>query len=405
MDSLQKTCLTCLGKSTEAKNLNQILLDDLKILEILRKIVPTLWENPEISMPEWICAQCLDKLIISYTFQKQSLESLQNLYKLCSENYAKNESQEYVYKQEVKIECKEDVSDAGDTEGTLAENKDYLEIQIDNGEHSLNELNETKEKVSENQLILTQSENITEPKNDSIPPMASNQCRLCKKLFKNPQGLALHETKAHFKNFPYNCDKCDRGFDSEEFYIKHQNRHLGIKTYKCPQCGKAFDANSTLNQHLISHSKATPHLCTICGKSFNRSGTLKQHTLRHGDERPFQCSVCPKSFKCLSDQIKHMSKHKEEKRYECDICDARFATHTSLSHHKLVHTGEKPFKCDQCDKCFNSVANMRRHQRLHTGEKPYKCQYCEKAFCQNSDMKKHTRRVHKNEKSEPGEEI
>ncbi|XP_065365692.1 zinc finger protein 208-like [Calliphora vicina] len=418
-----KTCLTCLCKSTEAQTLNHILLDNLKILEILYKIVPILSESQEITLPEWICTQCLDKLVVAYTFQKQCLDSVQSLYDLWTKNPTQKESDEHdVYKQEVELEDKEDLSDDEYKIKSLNENKDFAEIQFeeitmqslpetkedleipfyqsDDEEDSLNDELESKENGSESPLTLqqtTQSENIDELKNDLLQSNESVPCKVCKKIYKNPQGLALHETKAHYKDCPYKCDKCDKGFVTEEFYIKHRNRHLGIKAFKCPHCDKAFDVNSTLNQHLISHSKETPHLCTICGKRFNRSGNLQQHMLRHGDEKPFQCSACPKSFKCLTDHISHMRIHDKHKRYECNICGVRLASHTSMKHHKLVHTGEKPFKCDDCDKCFNSITNMRRHHRLHTGEKPYKCEYCEKDFCQSNDLKKHKRHMHKNE--------
>ncbi|XP_037816626.1 zinc finger protein 62 homolog [Lucilia sericata] len=347
MDCITKTCLTCLGTTNEASNLQDTLQDNLKILEIIYKIVPVLLENQELTLPEWICATCLDKLVISYNFQKQCLDAIQNLYKLeeNTEDVAKKENFEDIYKQELLQEDNEDSMESFHDNkiqfeefalDSKPENEEDLEMPFypndDKQEDSSQDYLEDNESgESENKLIT-----------DSLPPYetASLQCKKCKQIFKTHQGLTSHKTRVHIRKYLYNCKKCYRGFDSQEQYTKHCNRHLGIKAFKCPKCDKVFDANSTLNQHLISHSQETPYLCTICGKSFNRSGSLKQHILRHGNVKPFKCSICSKSFKCLPDQLKHMYIHKK-KRNQCNLCGVRLASLTAMATHKLLHTGAK----------------------------------------------------------------
>lgn len=82
-----------------------------------------------------------------------------------------------------------------------------------------------------------QSETSNGQKNKAVTSIESNQCDICKHVFKNSQGLAVHRS-LHFKKYLYQCDKCEKGFNEEDFYIKHRNRHLGIKAFKCNQCDK-----------------------------------------------------------------------------------------------------------------------------------------------------------------------
>ncbi|XP_046801882.1 zinc finger protein 836-like [Lucilia cuprina] len=347
MDCISKTCLTCLGTITEARHIHDTLQDNHKILEIIYKIVPILLENQELTLPEWICEKCLDKLVISYNFQKQCLDAIQNLYKLeaNTDEVAKNEYFDEVYKEELLQDDNEDSRESFHdnkiqfeelTLDSKLENEEDLEMTFYANDDELEDYSqdklEDKESGSENKSLA----------DTTLPPYetATLQCKICKQIFKTYRGLTSHKTRVHIRKYLYNCKKCYKGFDSEEQYIKHCNRHLGIKAFKCPKCDKVFDANSTLNQHLISHSQETPYLCTICGKSFNRSGSLKQHILRHGHEKPFKCYICSKSFKCLPDQIKHMYIHKK-KRYQCNLCGVRLASLTAITSHKLLHTGRK----------------------------------------------------------------
>lgn len=81
-------------------------------------------------------------------------------------------------------------------------------------------------------------ENRLKSQSDKKSAAASTQCKICMKHFKQAQGLASHMSKTHLKKHLYQCQKCDKEYDVEEAFIRHCNRHLGIKPFPCSQCEK-----------------------------------------------------------------------------------------------------------------------------------------------------------------------
>lgn len=67
-----------------------------------------------------------------------------------------------------------------------------------------------------------------------------HKCIPCNKTFKEAHGLNVHMSRKHFSNFKYSCETCGRGYNNEDFYKKHCNRHLGVKMHKCQHCGKGI---------------------------------------------------------------------------------------------------------------------------------------------------------------------
>lgn len=96
MDPLHDLCLTCLSKPNLPRKLDDIIMENFKIMEILQKLIPNFMENQEIPLPNCICHECLGKLMTSYTFQKQCLDSIENLHKMWKTTF-----QEQIVKQEI----------------------------------------------------------------------------------------------------------------------------------------------------------------------------------------------------------------------------------------------------------------------------------------------------------------
>lgn len=102
MDS--EICLTCLDKPKKSHKLNEILLENLKILELLYQLVPLLLEQPEFLLPDRICAICVEKLLISYKFKQQCLDSAKSWHKLWSKSRSTKESSHKMAQPKLKIE-------------------------------------------------------------------------------------------------------------------------------------------------------------------------------------------------------------------------------------------------------------------------------------------------------------
>ena len=140
--------------------------------------------------------------------------------------------------------------------------------------------------------------------------------------------------------------------------------------------------------------------CSQCDKEFNQNADFERHEREHTGEKPFPCSKCDKEFSQNADLERHECEHTGEKPFPCSKCDKEFSQNADLERHEREHTGEKPLTCSKCDKEFSQNADLERHEREHAGEKSLTCSKCNKEFSQSADLDKHLKsheRTHKGE--------
>ncbi|XP_048479944.1 zinc finger protein 681-like isoform X1 [Plutella xylostella] len=214
------------------------------------------------------------------------------------------------------------------------------------------------------------------------------ECATCQKTFRQLGHLTRHQL-IHSGQNPCVCTICKKTF-RDPFTLKMHNLiHTGDKPYECNTCKKSFRHLSSLRQHELMHTGDFPFKCKYCQKRFKRKYRLTQHELIHTGEEPFECEICKKIFTDLYYFKRHKLIHSAEKPFECDICKKTFDRKSSLKSHKLVHTGEKPFECDTCKKTFNHRSSLNWHMSIHIGEKPFECDICKKTFYRQRDLKVH----------------
>ena len=151
--------------------------------------------------------------------------------------------------------------------------------------------------------------------------------------------MTRHEDAMHL-GMTYDCDQCDKEFNTTENLQRHKkSAHLGL-TYECEECGVTLNSKQSLAMHIKGvHRKIKDKKCDMCDKSFSLHATLIQHKAnvhtKDEDREVFECDKCDKTFY----HVGHLKRHEE-----------------------IVHMGIR-YNCDICNKAFTSTTNehMRRH--------------------------------------------
>ncbi|XP_017786292.1 PREDICTED: uncharacterized protein LOC108569298 [Nicrophorus vespilloides] len=200
-------------------------------------------------------------------------------------------------------------------------------------------------------------------------PCGENVCDVCAKVFSVPCMLRIH-MRRHFKEYTYNCDKCDFGTFRRDVLRRHEEVvHNGMR-FICKVCGKKF----TSKYSQIAHEKMHHRQILDCEK--------------------FKCEICNKVFVHKKTLVHHMKIHSGNNKFVCDVCGKTVASADSLKHHLMVHSGSKPYTCPVCGKRFNKKQLCTIHERTHGKSKPYSCTICHSNFTQRSSLVVHTRRFH-----------
>ncbi|XP_056404787.1 P43 5S RNA-binding protein-like isoform X3 [Hyla sarda] len=202
---------------------------------------------------------------------------------------------------------------------------------------------------------------------------------------------------------PWRCDRpgCGKAFFHRPQFLRHWQKHLGLKKYICPSadCRAAFMTKDNLKRHRkYKHAVADPFKCSEkgCTKTFRKKKALKQHLPEHGGEPQFRCDQpgCEWKSNSKAKLAGHIRRHNG---YRCPFqgCQTTSPTWSALQKHRKTH--QVDFKCAECKKPFKNKSILRRHKLTHMIKPPvYTCprEDCKQTFTMVFNLTHHVRKNH-----------
>lgn len=268
------------------------------------------------------------------------------------------------------------------------------------------------------------------------------KCPHCPQVFDKQ-----HDLNSHLVNHTPNnhaCDKCEVGFPTAAFLIRHLKEQHPDDSNACPSCSAIFISERQLQFHvekkhkrgrkktlttekgnisansiiceecgnicktMISyqthrykeHIHLFPHECKVCCRRFSKSKVLESHLKTHINGT-YKCKKCSVLFGTESHLVDHMYYvHGQKKALMCDKCKRFFSSRTSLRTHKDMEHRDSvdcPEVCSICNEKYPSKLGLKRHMLTHV--RAFQCSYCHRKLSSKASLDIHINMVHTKERS------
>jgi len=240
---------------------------------------------------------------------------------------------------------------------------------------------------------------------------APTKCKLCYKILKSENGMALHVRLQHRKDIKYlnmeltedllkvQCEKCDLKFLNKDILSYHMNDRHSYK--ECKLCYKHFKRAINVPKHMSKCHKDDIEFfnrviedselrfpCRSCPQKFVKESILAMHNRKvhkkkvHVIKTNNTCKLCYKKLdpKFVQRHIDYA--HKDDQQYlgreiedselvhSCTTCNKRFVKESILQKHEVSHKIlQYEFLRKQC--------TLKQGQARGPGKYPgYKCKLC-----------------------------
>ncbi|CAH2083660.1 unnamed protein product [Euphydryas editha] len=172
-----------------------------------------------------------------------------------------------------------------------------------------------------------------------------------------------------YKNAPFKCTKCYRGFQIRDRYDAHIIRHSEQSgAYECFICKTRSKTARALRKHLTGQH-TEKFSCKGCPFVTRNRGVAREHEKWHAGTK-YQCPHCPSEFDKLTTYMGHIRiKHVSD--FVCNLCGYTFISKKGVDvHKKKKHrladknvSLEGPY-CEVCEVRFVSEEAHSRHMKL-----------------------------------------
>ncbi|KAF1955901.1 hypothetical protein CC80DRAFT_81882 [Byssothecium circinans] len=220
----------------------------------------------------------------------------------------------------------------------------------------------------------------TQASNASDKPMYENYCGVCNYHCSSKASLVdhiKHSPKAH-ANF---CNLCKRVFKDRNGLKNHLENSLGHDVF-CNLCLSAFQNQWALKNH-FENNYAVGHefVCLTCLLGFRTKMELSRH-LQTGEKHVW-CNTCHRRFRNQDERDAHwketakhkhclqpgcdfdasnaaeLEQHLENDHFQCEGCRLIFPSNTKLSLH--YHTCAFDVPCPNCGTLFPGPLKLAAH--------------------------------------------
>lgn len=145
------------------------------------------------------------------------------------------------------------------------------------------------------------------------------------------------------------CSECHQRFNSYNELDHHIRERHGMNLRRCPECNLIVSKASFRIHIRNEHDMDLIFNCDKCERTFNSQTKLYEHRRTHQTE----CPVCLINLEHLkmSDRKKHINIHNRTTRIACPIegCTKDFASQSSLNQHiRNIHSEDQRLRCPHC---------------------------------------------------------
>ncbi|KAJ8714386.1 hypothetical protein PYW07_002611 [Mythimna separata] len=227
-------------------------------------------------------------------------------------------------------------------------------------------------------------------------------------LEEQKEEIEKRKESSNFKNSPFQCNQCYKGFIDNDAWKHHVSKHApSAGSIECEVCKFRFKTKRAYQKHASNHEKK--YACKSCPYISTNTTQAKQHQGWHKGIT-FKCKFCDEIFTIWTSYMSHVRiKHPSE--FICGFCGYSFISKLGLAMHKtMMHKDvqekekaeekveEGPY-CKECDVKFISTEAYKRHMVMsvkHTEstDSIKGCRTCGATFENSEELRLHHRKEH-----------